>query len=136
MDNKVRQFLGRGWKFPVTVDKNTGRIVMSEYEEDIIEAVKIIILTKKGERVMQPEFGSDAYKLVFGTKEVTSNSMLAADIRDSLIQWEPRIKDVEVDIQSDVQNPEKLLLTVSYVVRNTNNPFNLVYPFYINEGIG
>ena len=136
MDNKVRQFLGRGWKFPVKVDRNTGRILMSEHEEDIQEAVRIIILTRKGERAMQPDFGSDAYKLVFGSKEVTDHNILSADIRDALIQWEPRIKDVEVSIEDDPLNPEKLFINVNYVVRSTNNPFNMVYPFYINEGMG
>lgn len=136
MDSNVKRYLGRGWKFPVRVDKQTGRIVMSEQEEDIAEAVKIILLTRKGERAMQPEFGSNAYKFVFGSMQVTSVKMIEEEIKESLVQWEPRIKDIEVSSRFDPGNPNKLFLNISYTVRSTNNPFNLVFPFYINEGIG
>ncbi len=49
--------------------------------------------------------------------------------------WEPRITDVEVDIEEDNEYQNKYLVNIEYTVRSTNNLFNLVYPFYIYEGV-
>lgn len=127
-------FLGKGWKFPVQVDPVTGRIMMSEYEEDISEAIRIILSTAKGERVMRPGFGCGIHKYVFGLTDVTSLRLLESDVKDAIILWEPRVDDVEVSVDFDQEKSGKLLINIQYVVRTTNNLFNLVYPFYIYEG--
>ena len=44
----AKAFLGRGWKFPVGVDPQSGRIAMSEYEQDIHEAIRILLATAPG----------------------------------------------------------------------------------------
>lgn len=127
-------FLGKGWKFPVRVDAATGRIEMVEGEEDIAEAIRIIIQTSKGERVMRPDFGCDLRNFVFGTTDETSLRLLASEAQEAIRVWEPRVKDVEVNAQFDPHSNGRLLLSVSYVVRSTNNLFNQVYPFYLDEG--
>ena len=48
----ARDFLGRGWSFPVGVDPATGRVLGARWEEDIQQAVRLILLTGKGERMM------------------------------------------------------------------------------------
>jgi phage baseplate assembly protein W len=128
-------FLGRGWKFPVAVDPITGKIALSEYEDDIKESIRIILLTFKGERIMHLDFGCSIGDYVFETKEVTVLSLMESQIKDTLIKWEPRITDIQVQAQPDQDDPGKLLINVRYVVRTTNNLFNLVYPFYLKEGI-
>jgi phage baseplate assembly protein W len=130
-----KEFLGRGWKFPVAIDPVTGKIAMSEYEEDIKEAIKIIFMTLKGERLMHLDFGCSVNDYVFETREVTVLSLMETQIRDALVTWEPRISDVQVRTQSDPEDWGKLLVNIDYKVRNTNNLFNLVYPFYLKEGI-
>ena len=52
-----KSFLGRGWKFPVQIDPATGRVGMSELEQDIKESIYILLATAPGERVMRPDFG-------------------------------------------------------------------------------
>lgn len=129
-----KEFLGRGWKFPVAVDPVTGKIALSQYEEDIKEAIKIIFMTLKGERLMHLDFGCSVNDYVFETKEVTVLSLMETEIRDALIAWEPRIADVQVQTESDPEDSGRLLVHIEYKVRTTNNLFNLVYPFYIKEG--
>lgn len=130
-----KEFLGRGWKFPVAVDPVTGKIAMSEYEEDIKEAIRIILLTLKGERVMHLDFGCNANDFVFETRDVTVLSLMEAKIRDALIAWEPRIGEVQVRTRPDPEEWGRLLVNITYVVRTTNELYNLVYPFYLKEGI-
>ena len=59
------EFLGKGFAFPLGVDPVTGRMKMAEYEEDIRQAIYIILMTRKGERVMRPEFGCDIHNYSF-----------------------------------------------------------------------
>lgn len=127
-------FLGRGWKFPIQVDETTGKIKMSEYEEDIEEAIRIILWTNKGERVMRPDFGSGMQRFVFGLTNATTLRRLEKNIKESIQSWEPRVTQVEVEAKPDPEEQEKIKIHVSYVVRKTNNLFNRVYPFYIHEG--
>jgi phage baseplate assembly protein W len=131
----VNDFLGVGWKFPIEVDEATGRIRTVSYEEDIKEAVYLIMMTKMGERMMLPDYGCRISDFVFDTMDYSTIVQLQNEITNALILWEPRVIEVEVEIEPDEAAVGKLNISVSYVVRVTNNPFNLVYPYFINEGI-
>ena len=131
-----KSFLGTGFKFPVCVDPNTGKVRTSSNEEDIAESIRIILGTAPGERPLMPEFGCSINSFVFSSMDYTMQMMMKREIENSLVMWEPRIKDIEADVEPSPNDTGKLIITVSYVVRSTNNPFNLVYPFYINEGYG
>lgn len=129
----ARDFLGRGWKFPVGVNAK-GNIEMSEYEEDVKEAIWIILATSKGERVMRPDFGSGIYDFVFAPINTATVGLIEKTVRDALIRYEPRIELLNVDVSSEKADVGQLLIGIDYRVRTTNNEFNIVYPFYLNEG--
>jgi len=131
----AKSFLGRGWKFPITVNKKTGRIEMSEYEDDIKEAISIILQTRRGERVMLPEFGCDIHNFLFGLTDYTTLVQMESVVSDALVRWEPRITGIEVSAVPDRVEDGRVNIAVKYTVRSTNNAFNLVYPFYLSEGI-
>lgn len=133
--DQVSAFLGVGVKWPVQVDKMTGKFMTSSYEDNIQESVRIILMTRKGERIMRPEFGCGIYQYAFGTMDYTSFSRMQKEVEDALHAWEPRITDIEVQVSPDEKEEGRLNIAISYVVRATNNPYNLVYPFYINEGL-
>ena len=130
-----KPFLGRGWKFPIQVDATTGRIRMSEGDEDIAEAIKLIVRTGKGERVMRADFGCGLDRFVFDTTDETNLRLMEAEIEEAIRIWEPRVTDVEISAKPDFEDPGKLLISIHYRVRSTNNLFNLVYPFYLHEGV-
>lgn len=129
-------FLGRGFKFPISVDRQTGKIAMVEHEEDIREAIEIIIKTNVGERVMQLEFGSTASDFVFSVNRLENVTTFEMDILNALERFEPRIKDIKVEINNDDGDKSTVIVNIQYVVRTTNNLYNMVYPFYILEGAG
>ncbi|NPV90557.1 MAG: GPW/gp25 family protein [Firmicutes bacterium] len=130
----AKSFLGRGWKFPVQVDPISGRIMLSEYEEDIAESIRVILATSKGERVMRPEFGCGIHEYAFGLTDHTTLRLMESSVREAIMVWEPRVYQVEVSAAVDPADVGLVLINISYQVRSTNNLFNLVYPFYINEG--
>lgn len=130
----VKNFLGKGWKFPVAVDTATGRIAMSEYEQDIKESIWIILSTSKGERVMRPDFGCGIHDYVFASLNTTTINLVQNSVREALTLWEPRIELIKVDVSQEKAHEGKLEVSIDYRVRTTNNRFNLVYPFYVKEG--
>lgn len=129
----AKEFLGVGWKYPVRVGLD-GKIAMSENEEDIKEAIWIILGTAKGERVMRPDFGCGIHELVFASINPTTISLVENSVREGLTLWEPRIELIKVEVSGEKSNEGKLLISIDYRVRTTNNRFNLVYPFYLKEG--
>ena len=130
----AKAFLGRGWKFPVTIDEATGKIATSEYEEDIKEAIRIILKTSKGERIMHQDFGCSISDYVYESMSATNIGLFESSIREALTAWEPRVQDVVVMAVPDKENSGRLLVSIDYMVRATNNLFNMVYPFYLKEG--
>lgn len=133
---KNKSFLGTGFSFPIEVEEATGRMKTVSLEEDIAQAIQIILMTRKGERVMRPDFGCDIYEYAFDTMDFTTRFQMEQAVREALMVWEPRIINVEVHINDAQETEGMLLIEISYVVRSTNNPYNLVYPYYINEGMG
>lgn len=131
-----RSFLGTGFKFPVQVDENTGRFKMSSYEDDIREAIYIILNTRMGERSMRPTFGCRIYDYVFESMNYTVLSSMKAAVYEAVVAWEPRVREVDVDIDESRISEGVISIDIRYVVRKTNNAYNLVYPFYLTEGMG
>lgn len=128
-----KEFLGRGWKFPVTVDKDN-QIAASEYEEDIKQAIWIILTTSRGERVMRPDFGCGLHDFVFTYINASTLTLVANSVREALALWEPRIELINIKTSTEELKNGKLLINIEYKVISTNNQYNLVYPFYLNEG--
>lgn len=129
----AKEFLGVGWKFPVSTDSN-GKISMSEYETDIKEAIRIILGTAKSERLMRPDFGCGIHDFVFSPINKATISLVENTVREGLVRWEPRIELIKVEANPEASAEGKLLVSIDYRVRVTNNRFNLVYPFYLKEG--
>jgi phage baseplate assembly protein W len=124
--------LGVGWKFPVNQDQ--GRIAISKFEEDIQEAIWIILGTAKGERVMHPDFGCGIHEMLFQTVNMSTLSLIELSVREALNRFEPRIELLTVKVSTDQIKEGQLLIEINYRVKSTNNQFNMVYPFYLSEG--
>jgi phage baseplate assembly protein W len=128
----VADFLGSGWSFPIRVDKQ-GEIALVSREEDIRQAILVILGTSPGERVMRPDFGAGLKALVFEPINTATKALVKHRVEEALLLWEPRIDSVEVTM-ADERSLGRLLLDIRYRVRATNTFFNLVYPFYLLEG--
>src|ERR1041384_1791686 len=128
----MEDFFCPGWRFAAGND-NTGRIALAAYEEDIRQAMRIILLTEKGERPMRPDFGAGLHDFVFESMSATTIGRLQAAVTDALVKWEPRAELIGVRVEPEPGAVGKLLIDIEYKVRATNNRFNLVFPFYLKE---
>ncbi len=134
-DVKDNSFLGTGLKFPVSVNKITGRFEMSTEDEDVKESIYIILMTQKGERLIMPNFGSRINDYVFEIMDETNLTLMANSVKSVIATYEKRIKNLNVDIVIDSDDQGRLILNISYVVSKTNMPGNIVFPFYLQEGV-
>jgi hypothetical protein len=71
---------------------------------------------------------------VFERIDAYSMGRIEEEVRASLERWEPRIEVHDVGFDSSRINDGELLIEVSYRIRATNAPRNLVYPFYVIPG--
>ena len=129
----TQEFLGVGWKFPIDLTGD-GEIGLSRYEEDIREAIWIILSTAPGERVMRPEFGCGIHQFIFAPNDARTAGLVQFTVEEALIRWEPRIELQEVLVYPDPSNPTLLLISIDYRVKANDSRFNLVYPFYLERG--
>lgn len=131
-DPTDKAFLGVGWNFPVRVD--SGEATLAAYEEDIRQAILLILETAKGERVMRPDFGAGLHRLVFEPLNTTTIALAKHTVEQALILWEPRIDSLSVQASTGGLGSTRLDIEVRYRIRTTNTFYNLVYPFYLREG--
>ncbi len=129
----ISDLLGKGWKYPLQLNEQN-EITLAEGEEDIQDALWIILSTAFGERLMHPDFGCGIHELVFAPNNTGTAGLARFYVEDALIRWEPRIDVEEVEVQDDPTQRELLLISISYRVRTTDSRYNLVYPFYLTRG--
>lgn len=127
------EFVGAGLAFPMRADR-TGAIALVTRDREIAEAIRLIIGTAYGERPMRPEFGCGIHDFVFAPADATTAGRIGYEVRRSLDRWEPRVDVVDVVVTMGEFDQQVLYIDVHYVVRGTNNPRNLVFPFYVIPG--
>jgi Bacteriophage baseplate protein W len=147
------EFLGIGWGFPLGTDP-VGEVRTAAYEEDVRQAIRIILATGRGERVMRPDFGAGLNQFVFEPMNATTMELVRHRVEEALVLWEPRIDSITVQVSTEAflegeprtapGTPKpgrdaalgRLFIEVRYRVRATNTFYNLVYPFYLLEAKG
>ncbi|MFI7482644.1 GPW/gp25 family protein [Kocuria sp. M1R5S2] len=124
-----QEFIGSGWAFPLRTDR-TGSISLAREVREIEESIYLILATSPGERPMRPEFGCAVHDHVFAPADAATAGDIAFAVRVALDRWEPRINLEDVLVHLDTAGDGVLLIEVQYTVRGTNDPRNLVFPFY------
>lgn len=123
------EFVGAGWAFPMRTDA-TGSIALVSHNREIEEGIRLIVGTAPGERPMRPEYGCAIHDYVFDTIDPDTAGRIASEVRSSLVRWEPRIKVQGVDVTIDPKDQTLVYIDIRYSVGDTNDPRNLVFPFY------
>ena len=140
---KSDQLIGKGWRFPINVDAR-GRLQWSEGPDRIRAAIWTIVRTTAGERLMRPRFGASTDERVLRSNSAAVRAALQAEVKNALLQWEPRIELAGVRVDTATTDPRRslrdtgldnqVLVTIDYTIRGTNELFNTVYPLYLEEG--
>lgn len=128
------EFLGRGWDFPPVFDKSGRLTEMTHGREDIERSLEILLGTRKGERVMRPDYGCNLDEMVFESFNLSLKTYLADLVETAILYHEPRIEPLNIKIDESFIHEGRLMIEIDYLVRSTNSRFNKVFPFYLEEG--
>ncbi len=126
----MADIIGSGIAFPLRVDSHGG-LALSHQDQDVEEAIAVIIGTARGERPMRPEFGCGIHDYVFETIDARAVGRFELEVLLALQRWEPRIEVLSVDVDTSFAERGELLIEILYSLRATNDVRNLVYPFYV-----
>jgi len=129
-----KEWLGRGWAYPVLLDPRTGAVAFVESEADIRQSIMILLDTAPGERVMRPDFGCGIHDLAFEVIDTATLTRIETVVREALAKYEARIEVLRIEANPQDAEIGQLLIELEYRVRRTNQVRNLVYPFYFKEG--
>jgi hypothetical protein len=125
-----QEFIGVGWAFPLRTDP-TGNIALVRRQREIEESIALILSTAPGERPMRPDFGCAVHDYVFAPADANTAGDVAYAVRVALERWEPRVDLEDVVVRFDSVDAGLLYIDIRYSVRGTNDPRNLVFPFYV-----
>src|SRR5205085_854157 len=123
----MTEILGTSLAFPLRVDQH-GAVALATGEEDIAQAIELILCTAPGERPTRPEFGCAVHDLVFDTIDAAMVGKVDIAIRDALARWEPRIEVSEIDFDLSRVDEGRLDIEIKYRIRATSSERNLVFP--------
>ena len=121
-------FIGSGWAFPAAISR-TGSIRLVTGTAEIDAAIRMILSTVPGERVMRPDFGCSMWEQLFAPLTAGTLGLIEQAVREALARWEPRIR-VNSVLATAEQGTGTVHIALGYVIRSTNDVRNLVFPFY------
>ena len=103
-------------KHPVTDD-----LVVSRDASAIKQAIVNLLLTNKGERLMNPDYGSDIRSYLFEPLDFGTANAITTNIRYSIDRWEPRISVLNLSATPNFDD-NGFDVEMTYEIRGTDDP--------------
>ena len=123
-------FLGRGLEFPVRPVQRDAGLHYVAGPEKIRQAIRIILDTDPGERIMRPSFGCGLRRYLMKPNTTSTRALIQHDVELALASHEPRIQLQRVQVNPG-DDPALVLIQIVYVHIHDGRQDNLVYPFYL-----
>jgi len=124
--------IGNGWRFPIEPDPSGG-LGYAGGEQNVEQSLRILLQTDRGQRVMRPDFGCTASRLVFAPGSDHFLRELERAVREAVRDWEPRVEVDDVRAELSPRDETIALVTLDYRMRASNTRGNLVFPFYLRD---
>ncbi len=130
---KLNSFLGAGWSFPPSFDREARSVDLVSNEEDIRQSLNILLSTTLGERVMQPKYGCNLQSHVFTTLNSSVIGYIKDMVQNAILFYEPRILAKKIEVKQVDFASGRLDISIDYLIPETNSRFNYVYDYYLKE---
>lgn len=132
LKTKEQEFLGRGIAFPFQLTA-VNQLCLATGEEDVEQAIRVVLGTSPGERLMRPEFGCRIYELVFAPYDASTEGLIIRYVEEALARWEPRIEVQQIEIEPPTAEGQ-LQVRIAYTIKAIHSQRSIVYPFYLSSG--
>ena len=103
-------------KHPVTND-----IVVSKDASAIKQAIVNLLLTNKGERLMNPTYGSDIRKYLFEPLDYGTSYLIKGNIESTISKFEPRISVLRISCKPNYDD-NGFDVEMTYRIQGTDDP--------------
>lgn len=89
----------------------TGRTQLNSLHQSIQQSIRLIITTRRGELLGDPDYGSNLYKFIYETNCNIQWTLIEDDLKDSIAKYETRIRVEEIIFS----NPNSSTLNIKIV---------------------
>lgn len=113
-------WIGRGISFPPRVGPD-GRIAWSAGADNVRDCIRVILTTEPRQRLQLPDFGCGLNRLLFEPNTAATRQQVQDQVRKALARWEPRITVESVSVESDAQDPQSAVVTITYRLISTQD---------------
>lgn len=107
---------------------NAGRVAFVEGTRAIRQGLLLLLSTRRGERVMRPQYGCDLHRIMFMPNDATTAGLAMHYVRQAIERWAPDVRILHLDAgaASEAPHASDLEITLSYRVRSTGQEDHLV----------
>ena len=111
-----------GIKYPFTSNNEDGVYMdINENKSDSIKSqVLHVIFTPKGQKLRDPDFGTDLIKYIFGPSDEKTFNDIKSEITSQIMKYVPMVEFRDINVYSDENNEHAIIVTIEYGVRKGN----------------
>lgn len=128
-----KEIVGYGISFPSFFDTSLGSTTVNTGIQRINQSLYLILSTRKGERVMLPDFGIDLHKYLFEVINSQFTEHLKLAVKEVITKWEKRIIINNLDILEYPRMPNTIGIKIDYTINKTKVDGNYVFPYTIQK---
>ena len=99
-------------------------IVRYTNEASVNRSIRNLLLTNRGERLYQPDIGSDIQQLLFEPMIASTGDLIRKFVQNTISTYEPRAKVLDVQVLA-YEEQNAYAVTISYMIINRQDPVQL-----------
>ena len=99
-------------------------ITVNKDEDAVKEAIQNIILTDRGERLMQPNLGGNIRAMLFENITPAVLTLIEDQVRTTIELYEPRAELIDVIVTSNIDD-NIVKVTIVFYIKNNQQPISV-----------
>lgn len=99
-------------------------ITVNKDEDAVKEAIQNLILTDRGERLMQPNLGGNIRAMLFENITPAVLTLIEDQVRTTIELYEPRAELIDVIVTSNIDD-NIVKVTIVFYVKNNQQPISV-----------
>ena len=130
----ANDWYGLGLAFPPLVDPATGTLGTVGDTDVVSQALRVLLRTAPGERLMRPDYGCDLRRYLFAPNDASTHRLIAKEVTRAINLYEDRVRLTGIDVTADDVEPAQVNLVVRYTLRRTGAPGSFTQPIRLDGG--
>lgn len=111
-----------GIKYPFTTDNDDGTYIdlNKTYGDGIQSQVLHVIFTPKGQKLRDPDFGTDLVKYIFSQSDSSTFGSIKGEISSQIAKYVPEVEFRDISIYNSEGDDNSIVVMVEYGVKQGN----------------